>query len=213
MIAGDGAVTPDRGLSQTYTSIRAPYAGVDGNRDTYRQQWAVGIFNYFLTMGLIPATPISFNPAPSQYVNCETGQPEDAGIGFFHDFYSGKLAVPDAPSVCLGIGASAWAWGGTVTHSGSHPVFSALERVDALIEQVDALQGASLLSRQGAMRLRKLLLAEHHVLAMKHSPIGRSGLSLMRKEVQYLVQKGQLLPHAGDLLIEAATSAEACVAR
>jgi hypothetical protein len=225
-IAGDGAVTLDRGLSQTYTTIRVPYAGLDGKRDTYKQQLAVGLANYFLTMRLTPPTPISFNPSPSQYVNCETGQGYalqgggassgsdplyDTRAGVLHDFYSGKLALSEAPYECLGIGARAWAWGGPVTHSGSRPVFTAVERVEALISQIGALRDADMLSRDEARRLEQTLRIEHHALSVGHGQVGRPGLDAFVRQVRALIRAGQLLPHAGALLIHAAKAADACV--
>jgi hypothetical protein len=217
-IPGDGAVTPDRGLRQTYTTMRTPYAGIDGNRSTYKQQWGVAISSYFLTMRLVSPPPVMLNPAPSQYVNCKTGAFYDLQTnsmynntaGFLHDFYSGNLALAEAPQACIGIGPQAWAWGGPVTHSGSQPVFSASDRVEALIDQIDALRDADMLSHDAAEHLRRTLKVEHHVLGTWHSPLARAGLNVFSRQVQHLVFKGQLLPHAGELLIEAAQSAQAC---
>lgn len=222
-ISGDGAITQDRGLRQTYTTLRVPYAGIDGSRSTYKQQWAGAISSYFLTMQRVSPPPIALNPGPTQYVNCETGGLYDVGgapsspnsiynnsAGFLHDFYSGKLALAEDPHQCLGIGAQAWAWGGPVTHSGSQPVFSAPDRVDALIAQVEALQGATMLHHGAAQRLLATLQAERRALGTWRSPAARSGLNLFIGQVRHLVDKGALMPHAGDLLIEAAQAADSC---
>lgn len=226
VIAGDGAVTPDRGLQQTYTTLRVPYAGLNGNRNVYKQQWGVALSSYFLSMQLASPPPINFNPAPTQYVNCQTGQfyvwqeetngnpiPNSIynnGSGFIHDYYSGTLALADAPTACLGFGAPAWAWGGPVTHSGSASTFTALDRVNALIAQIDALERADMLDHGPAQSLRAMLQAERHIMGMPHSPAAQAGLTVFIKHVRQLTSSGQLLPHAGQLLIEGAEAARSC---
>lgn len=226
VIGGDAAVTLDRGLQQTYTTLRVPYAGLNGHRNVYKQQWGVALTSYFQTMQLVQPPPVNLNPGATQYVNCQTGQhytwqeetnsnPIPNSIynnssGFIHDYYSGTLAAAEAPTACLGFGASAWAWGGPVTHSGSKPTFSALERVHALIEQIDALERADMLAHGPAQSLRAMLLAERRILGNPHSPAAQAGLSIFIKHVKQLTRSGQLLPHAGKLLIEGAEAARSC---
>lgn len=226
VIAGDAAVTQDRGLRQTYTTMRVPYAGLNGQRNVYKQQWGVALTSYFQAMQLVPPPPVNLNPAPTQYVNCQTGQPYvwqeetnsnpipnsiyNDGSGFLHDYYSGTLALADAPTVCLGLGDAAWAWGGPVTHSGSDPTFTALDRVNALTEQVEALERAGMLDHGPAQSLRAMLHAERQILGTPHSPAAHAGLTVFIKHVQQLTRSGELLPHAGHLLVEGALAARSC---
>lgn len=217
-----------RGTRQTYTTVTLPYAGPNGNRNVYKLHWGWSILSYFETLQLTPQPTVPPVTMASRYVNCKTGQqyawldetldqPIPNSIysntaGFTHDYYSGTVARAEAPTVCLGIGPQAWAWGGPVTHSGSAPVFTAAERVEALIAQVGALQTAGLLGPRPAQTLWAELQAARLMLRMpRASDLARVPLEAFSRQVQALVRDGRVLPQAGSLLIEAATAAIGCV--
>ena len=215
-----------RGTGQTYTTVTLPYAGPNGNRNVYKLHWGWSILSYFDALRLTPQPTVPPVTFASQYVNCQTGrhyvwvdetldQPVPNSIysnaaGFTHDYYSGTVARAEAPTVCLGIGPQAWAWGGPVTHSGSQPVFTAPARLRALEAQVDALRAALMLGPRPAATLKAQLLAARWALAMSRGDGAQGVLRGFGAHVQALVRQGALLPQAGALLIEAATAAADC---
>ena len=226
-IGGGAGLTQARGVSQTYTTMSVEYAGVNGHRNVYKHEWGHSILSYFEALQQTPQPTVNNHATASQYVNCKTGQyyvwqdeteaqPIPNSIysntaGFTHDYYSGTVARAEAPQTCLGIGPQAWAWGGPVTHSGSAPVFTAAERVGALIGQVSALQTAGMLGPRPAQVLQAELQAARLVLRVpRASAQARWPLAVFSRHVQALVARGQLLPQAGTLLIEAATAASGC---
>ncbi|WP_338416749.1 hypothetical protein [uncultured Sphaerotilus sp.] len=227
-IGGGAGLTQARGVSQTYTTMSVEYAGVNGHRNVYKHEWGHSILSYFEALQQSPQPTVTNHATGSQYVNCKTGQyyvwqdeteaqPIPNSIysnsaGFTHDYYSGTVARTEAPQTCLGIGAQAWAWGGPVTHSGSAPVFTATERVEALIAQVGALQTAGMLGPRPTQTLWAQLQAARLMLRMpRASDHARGPLQGFSHHVQALVHNGQLLPQAGALLIEAAKAAIGCV--
>lgn len=225
-IGAAAGLTPSRGMGQTYTTLSVEYAGINGHRNVYKHEWGHSILSYFETMQVTPAPSVTNHAEAGQYVHCKTGQPyvwEDETTGqpipnsiysnsqgFTHDYYSGTVARAENPQVCLGVGSAAWAWGGPVTHSGSQPVFTARERMDALIEQVAGLKGATMLSPAAAGYLRAQLLVIRGGLRLWNGAVAQVGLKLFIQNVRKLVDSGKLLPTAGDLLIEAATSVGRC---
>lgn len=225
-IGAAAGLTPSRGMSQTYTTLSVEYAGINGHRNVYKHEWGHSILAYFEAMQVTPLPTVTNHASAGQYVHCKTGQPyvwEDEttdspipnsiysnSAGFTHDYYSGTVARAEDPQTCLGIGATSWAWGGPVTHSGSHPVFTASDRIDALIDQVEGLQTAAMLDRHSALALRSELRAARGFLHVWHGRLTHFGLNLFAQHVRSLVGRGQLLPAAGDLLIDAATSAGLC---
>ena len=86
-------------------------------------------------MGLTEKPTVDNHADPEQYVNCKTGEYYDwreetlddpipnsiynNESGFTHDYYSGTTATAEQPTLCLGISAEAWAFGGPVSNSGS----------------------------------------------------------------------------------------------
>jgi hypothetical protein len=220
-----GPVTPELGLAPTYASVPIEQAGLNGQRNVFKQEWSHGALVYYQALQVLPQPMVIFNPGASQYVNCKTGQfyvwqsetegqpiPNSIfnnGAGFTHDYLSGTVARAEAPSVCLGIGPQAWAWGGPVTHSGSQPVFTAQARLRALEGQVDALRTALMLGPRPAATLKAQLLAARWALATR-SGAAPEVLRGFGAHVQALVRQGLLLPQAGGLLIEAATAAAEC---
>lgn len=227
-IGGGAGLTQARGVSQTYTTMSVEYAGVNGHRNVYKHEWGHSILSYFEALQQSPQPTVTNHATGSQYVNCKTGQyyvwqdeteaqPIPNSIysntaGFTHDYYSGTVARAEAPTVCLGIGPQAWAWGGPVTHSGSAPVFTAAERVEALIAQVGALQTAGMLGPRPAQALWAELQAARLMLRMpRASNLARTPLEAFSRQVQELVRNGHVLPQAGSVLIEAATAAIGCV--
>ena len=226
---GDWVVTYPRGLGQTYIALTAGSAGLGGFRNGYKHAWGDAILSYYEALQRTPLPTVTNHPTSgSAYVNCKTGQgyvwqdetnaqPIPNSIysntaGFTHDYYSGTVARAEAPTVCLGIGPQVWAWGGPVTHSGSAPVFTASERVEALVAQVRALQTAGMLGPRPAQVLWAELQAARRMLQMpRASHLARAPLEVFSHHVQALVRDGRLLPQAGSLLIDAATAAIGCV--
>lgn len=223
-----GPVTPELGLGPTYASIPIAQAGLNGHRNVFKQEWSHGALVHYQALQVLPQPMVIFNPGASQYVNCKTGQfyvwqnetdaqPIPNSIfhntaGFTHDYLSGTVARAEAPTVCLGIGPQVWAWGGPVTHSGTAPVFTAPERVEALIAQVGALQTAGLLGPRPAQTLWAELQAARLMLRLpRASDLARVPLEAFSRHVQALVRDGRVLPQAGALLIEAASAAIGCV--
>lgn len=225
-IGAGAGLTQNRGVSQTYTTISVEYAGANGHRNVYKHEWGHSILTYFEALQRTPQPTVTNHATASQYVNCKTGQyyvwqdeTNDQPIpnsvysnaaGFTHDYYSGTVARAEAPTVCLGIGPQAWAWGGPVTHSGSQPVFTAPARLRALEAQVDALRAALMLGPRPAATLKAQLLAARWALAMSRGDGAQGVLRGFGAHVQALVRQGALLPQAGALLIEAATAAADC---
>jgi len=228
-IGAAAGLTPDRGLSQTYVTMSVEYAGANGHRNVYKHEWGHSILSYFQALGVTPQPTVTNHASESQYVNCKGGpqyvwqdESNDAPLpnsiysnsdGFTHDYYSGTVARAEAPSTCLGIGAQAWAWGGPVTNSGSQPVFSADQRVNALIGQLDGLKTAAMLAPRPAQLLRAELVAARWALASARPALARASLRVFSEHVQALVRKAQLLPQAGALLSEASASASHCAGR
>lgn len=226
-IGAGAGLTPDRAVSQTYTTLSVEYAGANGHRNVYKHEWGHSILSYFQAMQLTPSPTVTNHASESQYVNCRTGQhyvwqdetdeqPIPNSIysnsaGFTHDYYSGTVARAEAPNTCLGIGPSAWAWGGPVNHSGSAPVFTARERIDALLAQVDALHAAGMLDHPPSQLLRGELLFARRMVGLHHASHARAGLAVFVKHVQWLIKSARLLPQAGALLVEAGGSASACI--
>lgn len=217
-----------RGTRQTYTTVTLPYAGPNGNRNVYKLHWGASILSHFETLQRTPQPTVPPVTMASRYVHCQTGQqyvwldetldqPTPNSIysnqaGFTHDYYSGTVARAEAPAVCLGIGPQAWAWGGPVTHSGTAPVFTAPERVEALVSQVQALRTAGMLGPRPAQTLQAELQAARRMLSLPRASHQASGpLQAFSRQVEALVHSGRLLPQAGALLIEAATAAIGCV--
>lgn len=225
-IGAAAGLTPDRGLSQTYVTMSVEYAGANGHRNVYKHEWGHSILSYFQALGVTPQPTVTNHASESQYVNCKGGpqyvwqdETDDAPIpnsiysntaGFTHDYYSGTVARAEEPRTCLGIGAQAWAWGGPVTNSGSQPVFSAHERVNALIGQIDGLKTATMLSPHSAQLLRAELMAARWALASARPIVARVSLGVFSETVRALVRKQQLLQEAGALLTEASASAGSC---
>jgi len=227
-IGAGAGLTEDRGVGQTYTTMSVEYAGVNGHRNVYKHEWGHAILYYFAALHQSPQPTVTNHATESQYVNCKTGQQyvwqdetEDQPIpnsiysdvaGFTHDYYSGTVARAEAPQICLGIGPQAWAWGGPMTHSGSVPTFTASERIDALLEQVRALEAAQMLTPRAAQLLQTELHAARTMRRM-HGPSAQTRwqLEAFMRHVHELVGRGDLLSHSGALLIEAAAAAKACV--
>jgi hypothetical protein len=226
-IGAGAGLTQARGVSQTYTTMSVEYAGVNGHRNVYKHEWGHSILSYYEALQRTPQPTVTNHATASQYVNCKTGQyyvwqdeTNDQPIpnsvysntaGFTHDYYSGTVARAEAPTVCLGIGSSAWAWGGPVTHSGSQPVFTPVARLNALSAQLDGLHRALMLAPRQAQLLQAELLAVRWSLGAQAAQ-ARNCLRIFIGHVQTLIRQGQLLPQAGELLIEAAMAVDGCIA-
>jgi hypothetical protein len=223
-IGAGAGLTQDRGLGQTYATLSVEYAGVNGHRNVYKHEWGHSILSFHQHLAQVP-TPYVYNHADDgQYVNCKTGmgyvwqdettaQPIPNSIysneaGFTHDYYSGTVALATAPTVCLGIGSQAWAWGGPVTHSGSEPRFTDEERVEAMVVQLEALRAAQMISSGDAARLQSMLSAR----PKSDGHASRSGIHLQGfiQRVRQMLRKGTVPARAGELLIEAAATAQTC---
>lgn len=217
------AVTLERGLMPIYNTFDLATAGLDGSRFHFRQQWGAAAQAHYQTLQVQPQPAVNLNPGASQYVNCQTGRyytwltetaaqpiPNSIGnldSGFLHDFYSGQVARAEAPTVCLGLGSKVWAWGGPVTHSGSEPVYTTPQRLRAIDDQLGGLQTAGLLTPRAAQQLEALLHADGRGHGQPPVPVQLGNFS---RAVQQLIQQKQVLPQAGQLLIDAAGEAAAC---
>ena len=132
-------LSPDRGTGQTYTLLTAGAALTPTQRNAFKFAYGGSLLNYFDAAGTAPKPKVDNDPGPSDYVNCDTGQPYvwqeetltnpipnsifNNDSGFTHDYYSGMTALAGQPTECLGITPVAWAAGGPV----AGPLFYDLE--------------------------------------------------------------------------------------
>lgn len=216
-----------RGLGQTYVTMSVEYAGVNGNRNVYKHEWGHSILSYHEALQVTPQPTVTNHAVESQYVNCKTGESYvwvdetndnpipnsiyNNNTGFTHDYYSGTVALAQDPTRCIGIGAQAWAWGGSATHPGSEPAFTAVERVQALMAQIDALQLALMLDTSSAATLRDDLLRAQRRLKASHERLAGTSLKVFVSHVDALARGGALLPQAAELLKVGADSASGCI--
>ncbi len=134
-IAKCGGLTYPNGTAQTYSTI--PFNSISVyQQNVFKHEWGHAILAYFDAAGVTPEPVVNnhINSTDHQYVNCLTGEPYELEnelfadslpnsiynnySGFTHDYYSGLTATIDDPTTCLGISASAWAYGGPVIHEG-----------------------------------------------------------------------------------------------
>jgi hypothetical protein len=133
-----GGLTWPMGTGQTYSEFQVESIG--NTRNIFKHEWGHAILSYYDAAGTAPKPAVNnhINGRDIQYVNCQTGYTyilDDETpvnpviinsiynnyVGFTHDYYSGKTALPGT-TACLGITASAWASGGPVSRPGHQMV-------------------------------------------------------------------------------------------
>lgn len=215
------------GTGQAYATIIVEAATSYGHRNVFKHEWGHSILHFFDAAGTAPPVKVENHAAATQYVNCLTGNyyvwedETDANpipnsiynneSGFTHDYYSGITARAEEPGRCLGITPEAWAFGGPVSNSANHPVFSALSRVVATVDHVQALVTSDQLDARHGETLQRTLKIAGLAAAKNQDRIAKLKFELFKSQTQWLVTNKQLLPHAGELLIAAARSTVACL--
>jgi hypothetical protein len=226
-IGSAAGLTPAMGTAQTYTALIIEAAIAYGHRNVFKHEWGHAILFYFNAIGTAPRPRIENHADATQYVNCLTGtyyawadetpaSPIPNSIynnesGFTHDYYSGTTASAEEPTRCLGITREAWAFGGPVSHSANHPVFTPTQRVLAIIDQLNALVASDQLDPRHGRSLHQELEIVSWALAKGRERIAALKLRMFIQHIQWLVKKEQVQPHAGELLIAGANAAVACL--
>lgn len=222
-IGSAAGLTPAMGTGQTYMAIIIEAAISYGHRNVFKHEYGHSITEYFNAAGVAPKPKVENHAVASDYVNCLSGTPyvwEDEtdanpirnsiysnASGFTHDYYSGTTAMASEPTHCLGINRDAWALGGPVSHSGTHPVFTPTRRVFAIMDQVATLVAAGQLDSRHRVYLKDEL---ESALSEGGKKMGQHLRKFVRR-VESLLRKEQMPANAGELLIAAANAAVGCL--
>jgi hypothetical protein len=220
-------LTPSMGTGQAYASLIIEAATSYGHRNVFKHEWGHSILEYFAATGTTPTPKVENHAVAGQYVACGTGaqyvwadesdtNPIPNSIysnqaGFTHDYYSGTVALASDPGRCLGIGSDAWAWGGPVSHSGTEPVFTSNQRINAMILQVHALASSGLLDRRYGDWLRGQLQIAAWADARGYERVAELALQRFVRDSAWLSQRGTLTANVANLLREAASQAAECL--
>ena len=119
------------GLGQTYSAIPAEYAA-HNDPNVFKHEWGHAILFFHDALGVAPRPAVDNHGPAGRYVHCTGGaaytwedEHDPAPIpnstynddsGFTHDYYSGTIALADAPDTCLGVTPAAWAAGGPLSN-------------------------------------------------------------------------------------------------
>ena len=138
------------------------------------------------------------NPIPNSIYNNESG--------FTHDYYSGTTALATDPMHCLGITPSAWATGGPVSMPGGLKTTTAAEKIQAMRRMLQQLVEAGTLRRSWSRPLENLLDNAARAIAEGDTRTAANLLTVVRRKVLALEDKGWLPGTAADILIALADS-------
>ncbi|MEX8518117.1 MAG: hypothetical protein AB3X44_06350 [Leptothrix sp. (in: b-proteobacteria)] len=228
-LGGPVALTRVATVVPIYNTLDLASAGLDGTRHALKQNWASAVQTHYQALQVLPEPAIDVNvdSVRSQYVNCKTGhhylwQTESAeqpipnsiwnnSSGFMHDLYSGQVARAGAHRSCLGLGPQVWAWGGPVTHSGSKPSFTSLQRLSDLLRQLNGLQTARMIDPLAAEGLISNLQDARWELNAHQPEQARVDLQHFNAWVEHWMSEGRLVQQAGKLLMSASKEADECM--
>lgn len=227
-IGAAAGLTPSMGTGQTYAALVIEETISGHGRNVFKHEWGHSILFFFDAMGTAPSPTVQNHTEAGVYVHCGTGEQyvwEDEtnanpipnsiynnDSGFTHDYYSGTVAAAEEPTRCLGITPSAWAFGGPVANSGSEgAAFTSGQRIDALIDQVDALVASGLLDERSRDGLDRALNRAAQADAEGREHAAESSLRRFARSVGKLAKKGMLAGHIAELLQGAASGATACL--
>jgi hypothetical protein len=216
-IGNAAGLTPSMGTAQTYTTLIIEAATLYGHLNVFKHEWGHSLLSYYEASGAAPTPAVTNHAVANQYVHCTTGQmyvwldETDANpipnsiynntSGFTHDYYSGTTALATDPLHCLGVTASAWATGGPVSMPGEQPTTSAAEKIQAMRRMLQQLVEAGTLRRSWSRPLENLLDHAARAIAEADTRTAANLLTVVRRKVLALEDKGWLSATAADILI------------
>jgi hypothetical protein len=210
-------LTPSMGTAQTYTTLIIEAATLYGHLNVFKHEWGHSVLDYYDAVRTAPLPTVSNHTDGNQYVHCLTGEmyvwadETDANpiansiynneSGFTHDYYSGTTALAIDPLRCLGITPVAWATGGPVSLPGEPQAQSPGEKVQVIQAMLRELVQAGTFRSSWSRPLEVHL--DHASRALEDGDIRTATemLSLFRRKVLSLQDKGRLPVTAADMLM------------